>query len=140
MINNETLYWYQVQQAAITTKYFRFHVSGDIPDAHYLDMMLATAEIIPTTKFLVFTKKYNIVNHAIDSGVYIPDNIKIIFSEWGNEPIPNPHKLPTAAIIFRGQAPKPEYKICGGNCAECACQGVGCWEIKNGETIAFYEH
>lgn len=140
LINNETEYWYQVMQAAKMTKYFRYHVSGDIIDYSYFNMMVSLAEIIPGTMFLAFTKRYEIINNYIDLFGKLPPNLKIIFSEWGNEPIPNPHELPTAAVIFKGQAPKPEYKICGGNCAECACQGVGCWEIKNGETIAFYEH
>jgi hypothetical protein len=122
------------------TKYFRYHVSGDIPDAHYFNWMVSIAETVPGTQFLAFTKKYDIVNHAIDSGVRIPDNLRIIFSEWDGLTVPNPHKLPTSAVIFKGKEPAPNWKICGGNCAECACQGVGCWELKSGETIAFYEH
>ena len=46
----------------------------------------------------------------------------------------------TAAVILKGKEPDPKYKICGGNCTECACRGVGCWELKKSETIAFYEH
>lgn len=138
--NNDMEYWHQLWQAAKTTKYFRYHVSGDIVDSTYFNWMCVTAEMIPGTMFLAFTKQYNIVNNYIDIFGKIPKNLKIIFSEWDGIDIPNPHNLPTAAVIFRGQEPKPNYKICGGNCANCACQGVGCWELKNGETIAFYEH
>lgn len=138
--NNEMEYWQQVQNAAKMTKYFRYHVSGDIPDQHYFSWMCAIAETVPGTQFLAFTKKYDIINHAISSGVHIPKNLHIIFSEWDGLTVPNPHNLPTAAVIFKGTDPAPNWKICGGNCAECACQGVGCWELKKGETIAFYEH
>lgn len=51
-----------------------------------------------------------------------------------------PHGVPTAAVIFKGEEPRDGWKVCGGNCTECACRGVGCWELKPGETIAFYEH
>ena len=138
--NNELDYWYQVQRAAKTTRFFRYHVSGDIVDYSYFNWMVTTAEMIPDTMFLAFTKQYEIVNNYIDIFGKLPDNLKIIFSEWGNQKPCNPHNLPTAAVIFKGTTPAENWKICGGNCAECACQGVGCWELKNGETIAFYEH
>ena len=138
--NNDLDYWYQVRQAAKLTKYFRYHVSGDIPDYHYLNWMVTIAEDIPGTMFLAFTKQYNIVNDYIDLFGALPPNLKIIFSEWENRPIPNPHNLPTAAVIFKGKQPAPNWQICGGNCAECANAGAGCWELKPGETIAFYEH
>lgn len=138
--NNEMEYWQQVMKAAKMTKYFRYHVSGDIPDEHYFNWMLSIADTVKETQFLAFTKKYDMVNNAIACGIHIPENLHIIFSEWDGITIPNPYNLPTAAVIFKGTAPKEHYKICGGNCAECACQGVGCWGLKKGETIAFYEH
>lgn len=138
--SNKKEYWWQVYNAAKMTKYFRYHVSGDIPDETYLYNMVSLADLVPETHFLAFTKKYDLVNNAIKYGVSIPKNLKIIFSEWDGITIPNPYNMPTAAVIFKGSEPAPNWKICGGNCAECACRGVGCWELKNGETIAFYEH
>lgn len=138
--SNPVEYWRQVELAITTTKYFRYHVSGDIPNVQYLANMVVLAEKHPSTHMLAFTKKYNLVNEFINNISEIPKNLHIIFSEWDNLPTPNPHNLPTAAVIFKGTEPKPNWKICGGNCAECACQGVGCWELKQGETIAFYEH
>lgn len=133
-------YWLQVKAAAITTRYFRFHVSGDIPDMDYLKNMVQTARELPRTHFLAFTKKYDLVNDFLYCED-IPANMHIIFSEWGEGwKVPNPHDMPTAAVIFKGEEPRDGYKVCGGNCASCACQGVGCWELKRGETIAFYEH
>lgn len=141
LLNSDPVeYWNQVNNAVKMTKYFRFHVSGDIPDIQYLANMVVTAERNSTTQLLVFTKRYELVNDFISNVSYIPSNLHIIFSEWEDIVIPNPHNLPTAAVIFKGTEPKAHYKICGGNCAECACQGVGCWELKQGETIAFYEH
>ena len=132
-------YFTQVKAAAIVTKYFRFHVSGDIPDMNYLDRMVKLAQDLPGTTFLAFTKQYNFVNYFLQYAA-IPDNLKIIFSEWPGMPMKNPHNLPVAHVIFKGQEPADDWKTCGGNCSECACRGVGCWELKNGEHIAFYEH
>ncbi len=138
--SNPVDYWHQLRAAAKTTKYFRYHVSGDIPDYSYFEMMVLTAHAIPDTMFLAFTKQYDTVNRYVCKYGKLPHNLKIIFSEWGSLKPDNPHNLPTAAVIFKGTEPDDNWKICGGNCAECACRGVGCWELKNGETIAFYEH
>ena len=132
-------YFIQVKAAAMVNKYFRFHVSGDIPDMNYLDRMVKLAQDLPGTTFLAFTKQYNFINNFLQYAA-IPDNLKIIFSEWPGMPMENPHNLPVAHVIFRGQQPADHWKICGGNCTECACRGVGCWELKTGEHIAFYEH
>lgn len=133
-------YWQRVRDVAKMAKYFRFHVSGDIPEPIYFYDMVQTAEMIPDTHFLAFTKQYQIVNNYIANGGMIPDNLKIIFSNWGAWKCDNPHNLPTCEIILKGNEPADDWKICGGNCTECACRGVGCWELKHGETIAIYEH
>ena len=137
--NDMDNYFTQVKAAAMVTKYFRFHVSGDIPDMNYLDRMVKLAQELPGTTFLAFTKQYNFINYFLEYA-QIPDNLKIIFSEWPGMPMMNPHNLPVAHVIFKGQEPADDWKICGGNCSECACRGVGCWELKTGEHIAFYEH
>lgn len=133
-------YWRQVRFAASMTRFFRFHVSGDIIGVGYFAEMVATAEALPGTEFLAFTKNYSVVNAWIAERGQLPGNLHLIFSEWGRAEIPNPHGLPTAAVIFKGEEPRDGWKVCGGNCTECACRGVGCWELKSGETIAFYEH
>ena len=132
-------YFNQVKAAAMVSKYFRFHVSGDIYDMNYLDRMVKLAQDLPGTTFLAFTKQYNFVNNFLQYAT-IPNNLKIIFLEWPGMDIYNPHNLPVAHVIFKGSEPADDWKICGGNCSECACRGVGCWELKKGEHIAFYEH
>lgn len=134
------LYWLQVKAAASLSRYFRYHVSGDIPNAAYFAAMVQTARELPNTNFLAFTKQYNIVNEYINNGGEIPANLKVIFSNWGEWKCENPHNLPVCEIIFKGKTPADEWKICGGNCTECACRGVGCWELERGEVIAIYEH
>ena len=133
-------YWLQVKAAAITTRFFRYHVSGDIVNADYLLNMVKIAQELPGTMFLAFTKQYTIVNDYLNAGGTIPANLKILFSNWGAWKCENPHGLPVCEVVLKGSEPAHDWKICGGNCTECACRGVGCWELKNGETIAIFEH
>ena len=133
-------YFAQIKASAMMTKYFRFHVSGDIIDTDYLNRMCKLARELKGTQFLAFTKNYEDVNEYFKNHRK-PNNLKLIFSlPFDGCNIYNPHNLPTAAVILKGNQPKDDYKVCGGNCSECACKGVGCWELKKGETIAFYEH
>ena len=133
-------YFIQVKAAAMVTRFFRFHVSGDIIDIDYLDRMVKLARELKGTEFLAFTKNYEDVNEYFKAHKK-PANLHLIFSlPFDGARIDNPHNLPTAAVIMRGQEPDPSYKVCGGNCTECACRGVGCWQLKKGETIAFKQH
>lgn len=133
-------YWAGVRAAVIGCRFFRFHVSGDILNADYFAEMVATAAGAPWCQFMAFTKRADIVNDFIAAGGVIPDNLHIIFSTWGEWKAANPYGLPESAVIFKGGEPADAWKVCGGNCFECACRGVGCWALKPGETIAFYEH
>lgn len=137
---NPALYWDQVKQGAQMARYFRYHVSGDIPNSEYFNNMVLLARELPNTNFLAFTKQYDIINCFLANGGEIPNNLKIIFSNWGAWKCFNPFGLPECEIILKGSAPATEWKICGGNCTECACRGIGCWELKQGETIAIYQH
>lgn len=133
-------YWEQVKQGAQMARYFRYHVSGDIPNLKYFNQMVLLAQELKHTSFLAFTKQYNIVNQFLNEGGTIPENLKIIFSNWGAWKCENPYNLPVCEIILKGSQPAPDWKICGGNCTACACAGIGCWELKQGETIAIYQH
>jgi hypothetical protein len=133
-------YWAQVRAAAMCTRFFRFHVSGDIPNAAYFKEMVITARQNPGTEFLAFTKRYDIVNNYLDAFGSLPANLHTIFSAWPGMDMTNPHGLPVAHVVFRGEQPRDDWKICGGNCTDCACRGVGCWQLQRGEHIAFNEH
>lgn len=138
--DNPGAYWLQVQASAMLTRFFRYHVSGDIPNLEYLRQMVATANALPGTNFLAFTKQYKIVNEYLSGGGCIPNNLKIIFSNWGAWQCDNPHNLPVCEVIFKDVTPPANWLICGGNCTDCACRGIGCWQLKSGETIAIYKH
>lgn len=138
--NDPAAYFEQILDYVKMHRFFRWHVSGDIVDSEYLLNMVSIAKSTPHCNFLAFTKQYDIVNEYINTYGPLPENLQIIFSAWPGMDMPNPHNLPTANVIFKGQKPAENWKICGGNCTECACAGIGCWELKKGDHIAFYEH
>ena len=137
---DSSAYFQQVNDYCKTVRFFRWHVSGDIVGPGYLLNMVSIAENNPHCKFLAFTKQYGLVNNYIEKYGPLPINLQVLFSEWPGMELDNPHGLPVAHVIFKGQEPEEAWKICGGNCTECACAGIGCWELKNNEHIAFYEH
>jgi hypothetical protein len=104
--------------------YFRFHVSGDIPNQNYLDEIAILAQKTPSTNYLVYTKKYQF-DYSICYGI---DNLTVIFScctgtkkpkqkkgvkgfYWVNDGIET--RIPADAIQ------------CHGFCSDC----LKCWNI-----------
>ena len=130
--------------AAYHTRFFRWHSSGDIPDERYFEMMVKVANMLSTTKFLCFTKKYELVNQYLSSGTSIPDNLTIVFSAWGDFVPHNPFHLPVAYVQFSNSQndPRipPDAKPCQNYCGECVMSGCSCWDLKTGESVVFKEH
>lgn len=124
------------------SRFFRFHVSGDIPDVYYLNHMVDIAERNPHCEILCFTKKYGIVNSYLDAGGIIPKNLHLIFSAWRGLKMETPHGLPEAHVRYRdGTTTAHENAVqCSGNCTECALTEGGCWGLKNGQEVVFDEH
>ncbi len=139
-LNDPDSFFAQLKAGLFMSRFFRLHVSGDFADAEYFRRCCEVIAEVPTCTVLAFTKKYEIVNEYLNNGGIIPANFKIIFSTWGEWKPENPYNMPESAVIFRNTKVPEAWKICGGNCFSCACRGVGCWELKGGETIAFHKH
>lgn len=137
---NPNEYWQQVEDAMCTSRFFRMHVAGDIPTYKYLLEMIFVVAHNPWCDILVFTKRYDFVNRWLDEGGELPSNLHLIFSEWEGMEMNNPHNLPVAHVIFKGEEPKENWNICSGNCLECAKKKANCWSLGNGEHVAFHEH
>lgn len=139
-----TVFFSVVERAMKRSKYFRFHVSGDILNYEYLNMVYYLAKTNPGCQVLMFTKKYELVNRFIEYGNELPENLHILYSGWTNlfptEGGFNPHNLPETTVYAREEDIKPEWTLCGGNCLDCAIHDGGCWTAKPGETIAFKIH
>ena len=134
------LYWEGVAQAIKGVRFFRFHVSGDIMPGNYLGHMISLAFANPHCEMLCFTKRYEYVNKWIEENGMLPENLHILFSDWNNLKPVNPYKLPETNVFKTEDEIQDNWLICGGNCYNCACRGVGCWQAKNGETVAFKLH
>ena len=142
LIENPDVYWREVEAAIMLSRFFRFHVSGDIPDADYLRNMVDVVQRNQHCHVLCFTKKYEIVNDYISEHGALPDNLHMIFSGWVGLEMVNPFSLPEAHVLYRdgSTTAKPGATACGGNCSECALTDGGCWTLKHGEQVVFNEH
>lgn len=135
-------YWREVEASIMMSRFFRFHVSGDIPDATYFEHMVDIARTNTHCEILCFTKKYDIVNSHINIIGKLPKNLHIIFSGWHDIEMVNPYNLPEAHVRYRdgSTTAREDAKLCGGNCTECAITDDGCWTAKHGEQVVFNEH
>lgn len=142
LINEPETYWREVEASVMMSRFFRFHVSGDIPNAEYLTNMVAVASRNPHCQILCFTKRYEMVNEFIAAGGVLPNNLHMIFSGWAGLEMQNPFALPEAHVMYRdGSTTAREDAIpCGGNCTECALTEGGCWNLQKGQQVVFNEH
>lgn len=141
LLNDPNTYWREVEASIMMSRFFRFHVSGDIPDKEYFENMVAVAQKNPHCEILCFTKKYSIVNEYLEDSA-LPENLHIIFSAWRNMEMQNPFHLPEAHVKYRDGSTTANDRAqeCPGNCSECAIIDGGCWSLKGGEQVVFNEH
>lgn len=120
-------------------KYFRYHSAGDIVDIKYLDLMCWLARRHKETRFLCFTKKFELVNVYL-SGHRKPENLILVLSNWGNWRVDNPHNLPMSYVDFgRGDEGIPRFAYeCPGKCE--SCNGQHCWHMRKGDSVCFHKH
>lgn len=130
-----------INNGLVSYSFFRWHAAGDIPDEAYFDGMVSLARKLPNTKFLAFTKKFELINEYISKGNTIPNNLKIVFSAWGERlRVDNPYGLPVAYVRFGDDAENvgipADSQECGGDCSTC----LKCWEVQNGQSVVFNQH
>lgn len=105
--------------------------------------MIRVAGRCANTKFLAFTKKFAIVNDYLAHGGVLPDNLRIVFSAWGDDHLPeNPNNLPVAYVRLRNAPctiPECAHE-CPGFCGSCASTNHSCWNLKSGESVVFNQH
>ena len=142
LLSDPTTYWREVEASVMMSRFFRFHVSGDIPNAAYLENMAAVAGRNAHCEILCFTKRYEMVNEFIQKNGELPRNLHMIFSGWVGLDMANPFSLPEAHVRYRdGSTTAREDAIeCGGNCTECALTEGGCWNLQKGQQVIFNEH
>lgn len=142
LINEPETYWREVEASVMMSRFFRFHVSGDIPTAEYLANMVAVAGRNSHCEILCFTKRYEMVNEFIEQNGELPSNLHMIFSGWIGLDMVNPFSLPEAHVRYRDCSTTAcdNAVECGGNCTECAMTDGGCWSLQKGQQVVFNEH
>jgi hypothetical protein len=142
LINEPETYWREVEASVMMSRFFRFHVSGDIPTAEYLANMVAVAGRNSHCEILCFTKRYEMVNEFIEQNGELPSNLHMMFSGWIGLDMVNPFSLPEAHVRYRdGSTTACDNAVeCGGNCTECAMTDGGCWNLQKGQQVVFNEH
>lgn len=142
LLNDPGTYWREVEASVMMSRFFRFHVSGDIPNDAYLHKMVMIARRNPHCEILCFTKKYGIVNRYISEFGPLPENLHMLLSAWKGTQMENPHNLPEAHVRYRDGSTTARIDAvqCSGNCTECAMTDGGCWGLKNGQQVVFNEH
>lgn len=135
-------YWREVEAAIMLSRFFRFHVCGEIPNEAYLRRMVKVAARNEHCQILCFTKKYELVNDYLASGFFLPENLHLLFSAWVGLEVVNPFLLPEAHVLYSDgtTTARADAVKCHGNCAECAITDSGCWTLKPGEQVLFQEH
>lgn len=135
-------YFAEIKQACRAFRFFRWHIGGDILNAAYMAGVVDVAVCNPHCKFLIFTKRYDLVNAFVAGGGLIPDNLQIIFSAWPGANMDNPYNFPTSSPVFAdGSTAAPvDALVCPGDCSNCATMGAGCWTLKKGQGVKFNAH
>lgn len=122
-------------------RYFRWHSAGDIVNETYFNGVVRVAKEVPQTGFLLFTKKFSIVNEYIKQGGEIPANLHVVFSAWDNTfKVDNPYNLPVTYVRFKDESKNADIPLlaipCTGNCEKC----LACWALKEGQAVVFNKH
>jgi hypothetical protein len=113
-------------------KFFRWNVSGDFRIDGYFEFACQVAENCPNTKFLAFTKCFELA--FCDR----PKNFTLILSAW-NDYQPTEKQAERCGIAYYcdGSRPMPEHaKVCSGKCDEC----FRCFNLRPGEAVIFEKH
>lgn len=129
--------WIQKHKPA----FFRIHSSGDfaVPryGHRYAAMWYRVAKACPETRFLAFTKCFDIVRKV---PFYELDNFSLVLSEWTEvleAPADLKEKYPTSRAVENIEDARADEIICPGSCEECGM----CWALKNlGHNVAFEIH
>lgn len=114
---------------------FRIHVGGDFFSADYLALWLRVIRRHPGTRFLAFTKQFDLVRPHLK---HLPKNLSLVLSAWPGMPLPDDlaARLPVAWMQDGTELRVPQDAIpCSGNCSACG----KCWTLDK-RHVVFHKH
>lgn len=110
--NNPDEYWRQVEGAMMMTTFFRFHVSGDIPNVD-------KGGEIPNNLHIIYSEW---PGFYVDNKYEFPE-AHIRFKDGSST-------VDESRYIYH----------CSGNCMECVVTGIGCWNLTKGQQVLIDQH
>lgn len=121
-------------------EYFRFFVSGDLPDKDFLQCVDHVCESFPETSFLIFTKRHDWTLEHYKTFTK-PSNLKVMLSSWPGYSLPEPKETPFP-IAFMQDGNESRFPLygpftrCPGSCQDCKL----CFDVHNNSNVVFYKH
>lgn len=146
LLDDSKQYFNAIRQFLSTTKskFFRYHVSGEIVNADYLKNMVTIAKEFKNIIFWTYTKKYQLVNDYLAQNKRLPKNLVIMLSADENLKLDNPFHLPIFTQYYLGnesecikqaKAKHLKAQFCCGDCSRCQNDGIGCPYAKKNTVI-----
>ena len=117
------------------SKYFRWHVCGDIPDEQYLVKMIDLAKKHSNVIFISSTKQHALIDKLKNN---IPANLVMYASMWPNWG--NPQQIKDFPKIWMADKENKEDRynknifVCPGYCPSCR----HCWKVRT--DILIHQH
>lgn len=112
-------------------RFFRIHVAGDFFSRDYLTGWYTVARKHPGTRFLAFTKRYDLLNTPGR-----PGNFQMIVSAWPGLRLPRT-RLPIAYMQDGTETRVKNALECPGCCETCGM----CFNLSStGKSVVFHAH
>lgn len=123
-------------------KMFRWHVGGEIRNEKQFSRMIEIAKNHPDYIFWTYTKNYFAVNSYVKHNggrreIAIPENFRIMFSEWDGMKLVNPYNFKIFTVKFKAgnKNHTPDFfknlYQCPGQCDICKKLNRGCIGYEN---------
>lgn len=121
----------------VSPRLFRIHASGDFKTVEYAEMWYRIAKRHPETRFLAFTKQWDVVREV---PFYTLPNFSLVLSGWEGITIPEDlEKLYSVALCVKeipDTVPENCF-VCPGDCEHCGA----CWTLHQfGLYVIFKKH
>lgn len=118
---------------------FRIHSSGDFFSRAYAEMWFRIAERHPETRFLAFTKQFDVIA-SMEKQFSALDNFSLVLSAWPGMDVPQALRevYPVAWLDDGTETRIPaDATKCPGKCETCGL----CWNLKaTGKDTYFAKH